>query len=154
MSQLENLANKYSEERLVIQLPRSSTTSSEQWTTWWSLSASSPSVKLCMYRGLFWPQLQTIKSKSDKDKKGRNHRIQTHQAASEENSIDLPCSEMTNWGSRQRDAWPDGRQWRRTRSSSPARSSTILSLHWKVRARNGSLKISFLLGSGFYIWAV
>lgn len=34
-------------------LPRSSTTSREQCTMWWSLRASSASVKLCMYRGLF-----------------------------------------------------------------------------------------------------
>ena len=34
-------------------IPRSSTTSREQWTMWWSFRASSASVKLCMYSGLF-----------------------------------------------------------------------------------------------------
>jgi len=37
----------------IVNLPRSSTTSSEQWTIWWSLRASSASVKLCIYNGLF-----------------------------------------------------------------------------------------------------
>lgn len=87
-------------------IPRSSMTSREQCTTWWSLRASSASVKLCRYRGLFCSSSARGKIISP----GRRRRRRSHEIGSRGSST----------GEGRRDArwvsWPDGRRRRRRRS--------------------------------------
>lgn len=56
----------------IVNIPRSSTTSSEQWTMWWSLRASSASVKLWMYNGLF---CSNQRNQTEIGKFNENHRV-------------------------------------------------------------------------------
>lgn len=107
---------------------------------WWSLSASSASVKLCMYSGLFWSRSE-IKSRANQKNKKRTNSDEIQ--AIWKNRRRIARGRIPGTGvHREGGGVPGGRRRRRRRSSSPIALLQPLELTLLRRSRVLHLQVT------------